>query len=225
MPVSGFPKQALEFLATLSRNNSVEWFHAHRVTYDEMVREPMVELVKSINLRLATFAPAYAARLPSAISRPNRDTRFSRDKAPYRTDISAVFPREGSAKQEAAGFFFRIAPDGVEVVGGVYVPGQPELDRLRRWIADNHQELTRILAGSALRRTMGPLQGEQLQRVPREYPADHPAAPLLRRKQWFLRRILPPGIATTKRLEQELATRFKLMTPLVSALDQALGNA
>jgi uncharacterized protein (TIGR02453 family) len=225
MPFSGFPPKGLEFLATLSRNNSAEWFHAHRVRYDEAVREPMVELVTSINLRLATFAPAYLARLPGAISRPNRDTRFSKDKAPYRTDISAVFPREGCAKQEAAGFFFRIAPEGIEVLGGVYVPGQPELDKLRQWIAGRHQELTRILAGIALRRAMGPLQGEQLQRVPREFPADHPAASLLRRKQWFLRATLPPAVATTKRLEQELATRFKLMTPFVTALDLALGNA
>jgi len=224
MAFTGFPQGGMDFLAALTRHNTKEWFQAHRPTYDQQVREPMVELVKGLNTRLEGFASAYLAHVPGAISRPNRDTRFSKDKKPYRTDIAAVFPRQGREKQEAAGFFFRISPEGIEVIGGVYLPGPPELARLRRWIATHHRELTRILEAAPLCRAMGTLQGEQLQRVPKEFAPDHPAAALLRHKQWYLRAALPPGQATDRRLEQELAKRFRLMTPFVTVLDGALGN-
>jgi uncharacterized protein (TIGR02453 family) len=124
----------------------------------------------------------------------------------------------------AAGFFFRIQPAEVEVIGGAYMPDAGALTRIRRWIAAKPETLSRIIGAGRLRRSMGVLRGEQLQRVPREYGPDHPAAPLLRHKQWYFRASLPPRLLGSRRLEHELATRFEIMTPFVMALDRVLGN-
>lgn len=223
-PYAGFPADGLRLLAELSRNNSVEWFHAHKARYLATVKTPVVELAEQVNAALAPFAEAYAARLPAAVSRPNRDTRFSKDKAPYRTDIAVVFPRNGLEKQRAAGFFFRIHPDGADVIGGVVVPGADELRTLRTWIGTHHAQLTKVLAARPLRATMGELRGDTLQRVPRPFDAGHPAGDLLRHTQLYFERTLPRAVVTSPRLLPELVKSFKVMTPFVETLDAALGN-
>lgn len=143
---------------------------------------------------------------------------------PYRTDISAVFPRAGLEKQQAAGFFFRIGSDGAELIGGAFMPGTAELARFRKWLLNEHRRFGRIVSAAPLHRVMGNLLGEQLQRVPKGLPPDHPAADLLRRKQFYLRRVLPASLISTPRLRTSLVESFKVMVPFVTALDEGLGN-
>jgi uncharacterized protein (TIGR02453 family) len=224
MAFEGFPREGTTFLARLARHNSKEWFQANREVYQQAVREPMLALVEALNRRLEGFAPAYVARLPGAVSRPNRDIRFSKDKHPYRTDIAAVFPCKGREKHEAAGFFVRISPEGAEVVGGVFMPDAKALKRIRDWIGRDPESLMRLISHPRLRRMMGGLQGEQLQRIPKEYGKDHPAGTLLRHKQWFFRSTLAAKLVNSNRLETEVAARFEVMTPFVTSLDRALGN-
>lgn len=219
-----FPPAGIRFLKELERNNTVEWFHANKDRYTEWVRAPMLQLVEAVNASLRTFAPAYLVHLPGALSRPNRDTRFSKDKAPYRTDIAAVFPRNGLEKHRVAGFFLRVSAAGTEVLGGVYMPGPDELRALRAWLDRHHAEFSKLVSDPALRRCMGALQGDRLQRVPKPFPQDHPAASLLRHTQLFFRHILPAAVTTSPALEQEVTRRFRTMTPFVAALDRALAT-
>ena len=219
---NGFPPAGIRFLKEFERNNTTAWFRANKGRYDETVRAPMVELVEAVNSSLTDFAPAYLARLPGGLSRPNRDTRFSKDKTPYRTDIAVVFPRNGREKHQAAGFFLRVSPAGAEVLGGVYLPGPAELRALRAWLARDHAEFSTLITNPGLRRCMGTLQGKCLQRVPRDFAPDHPAAALLRHTQLYFQTILPVSVVTTPALVPEAIRRFKAMTPFVTALDRAL---
>jgi len=220
----GFPREGLRFLAELARNNTTEWFRANKERYDRDVKAPMVSLVEAVNESLDEFAPAYTGRKPGTISRQNRDTRFSKDKSPYRTDIAAVFPRDGREKHEAAGFFFRIAPSGGEMLGGVYMPGPDQLRKLRKYIAANHKKFVSLLEAKALASLMGEVQGEELKRVPKEYDAEHPAGLLLRKTQLYFQRQLGPKIVTSSKLHGEIVKSFRAMTPFVETLDEALGN-
>lgn len=217
----GYPAAGLEFLAQLARHNRKDWFEAHRDTYERCLKAPTVELVTALNGSLARFAPAYRVAAPAkAVSRIHRDTRFSRDKSPYKTEVSVVLPREGKPKEESAGFYFAVSADGVEVLGGTYVPGPEQLAALRRRLLTDHGKLRALIDDPALQRRMGPLEGDQLKRPPRGLPADHPADDLLRRTQLFFRAQLPAAVATTPKLLTELAARFEAMTPFVEFLDQ-----
>ncbi len=221
----GIPEAGVAFLAKLKENNTKDWFQANRKIYEKELRAPMVELVEAVGHELEGFAPEYAPPNPSkALSRINRDIRFSANKAPYNTQMSAVLSCRGAKKSDAAGFFFGISPEGVDLVGGVYMPGPPQLRAIReRWAEDGDAFLS-IAGEDGLTRLMGSLQAEQLKRVPRGYAPDHPAADLLRNKQAYFRSSLPPELASTPDLLPALIERFRAMTPFVRYLDEAIAG-
>jgi len=218
----GFPKEALAFFRSLERNNRREWFQPRREIFEQKVRKPMVELVNALNAELAQWAPDYINEPERAIYRIYRDTRFSSDKTPYKTHIAAVFPKRGMEKHAGAGFYFSVSPKEIEVAGGVYMPSPANLLAIRRHLADNYEEFRRILRSRTLRSLMGELQGDQLSRVPKGFPPDHPAADLLRYKQWLFYVLLDPGLATTPRLLPEIASRFRALLPVVEFLNRPL---
>src|SRR5690348_4568438 len=91
-PFSGFSPDALSFLRVLKRNNRREWFQPRKEKYETLIKAPMLELIESLNQRFMDFAPNYITLPQKSIYRIYRDTRFSKDKTPYKTHISAIFP-------------------------------------------------------------------------------------------------------------------------------------
>jgi uncharacterized protein (DUF2461 family) len=87
-------------------------------------------------------------------------------------------------------------------------------------LEQNHQEFAAILGNNSLRKTVGELQGEQLSRMPKGFPVNHPAEDLLRRKQWYLESTLPVSVLTSPRVIPELAKRFAVMAPMVEFLNR-----
>lgn len=219
---AGFPAEGIEFLRALERHNRREWFQPRKLLYEEKVRAPMRALVEAINAQLMKFAPDYVTDPEKAIYRIYRDTRFSHDKRPYKTHIAAIFPRRGMAKHAGAGLYFQVSAQEVEVAGGVYMPPPENLLIMRRRLLEHHEEYRRIAADRAVRRLLGEVVGERLARVPKGFPADHPAADLLRWKQWYYDVQLDAGLALTPRLLPELVKRFRAMLPLVEFFNRSL---
>ena len=219
---AGFPPEALGFLRGLARNNRREWFQPRKAVFETSVKQPMRELVTALNQALAGFAPEYATDPEKAIFRIYRDVRFSKDKKPYKEHIAASFPLHGGMAHGHGGFYVAISRKEVAVGGGVYMPEPAALLAIRNHIAERHAELRRILANPKVRRLLGDLQGEQLARVPKGFCADHPAADLLRFKQFVLYVELPPGIATSPTLYQEIVDRFRAMVPFLRFLNAPL---
>lgn len=220
----GFPSEAVTFFRSLKRNNKREWFQARKHIFDEKVKAPMVELVTALNAEMTKFAPEYVTDPQKAIYRIYRDTRFSHDKTPYKTHIAAVFNRRGLEKHAAAGLYFSVSPEEIEVAGGVYMPGREQLLAIRNYLAENYEEFRRIIRRQSLRALMGELWGNQLSRAPKGFPADHPAADVLRYKQWLVYVLLDSGIATTPKLLPEVAKRFRVMVPFVEFLNSAVSQ-
>src|SRR5271169_4367613 len=110
---AGFPPEALTFLRALKKHNEREWFQPRKETYEEKVKAPMIELVAVLMQRLADFAPEYVADPAKAVYRIYRDTRFSKDKTPYKTHIAAVFTPQGQGKESGAGYYFSVTPDEI----------------------------------------------------------------------------------------------------------------
>ncbi len=218
----GFSPEALAFFRSLKRNNRREWFQPRKHIYEEKVRHPMIELVDAVNAALAEFGPAYINEPEAAIYRLYRDTRFSPDKTPYKTHIGAIFPRRGLVKHACAGLYFAISHTEVEVAGGVYMPTADELRAIRLHLLDCHEEFRRLLKQRALRTLMGELQGDQLSRVPKGFPCEHPAADLIRYKQWLHYVTLDPKLATTPKLYPEIVKRLRVLIPVMEFLNAPL---
>jgi uncharacterized protein (TIGR02453 family) len=220
----GFSPQALSFLRALKRNNRRDWFQPRKEKYEALIKTPMLEFAACLNEEFARFAPAYVTPPEKAVYRIYRDTRFSPDKTPYKTHIAAIFPRHSAVKREGAVFYLHFTEKELLAFSGVWGPDRDELLAYRTLLRDNHEEFEAILGNKSLRRLVGGLQGEQLTRMPKGFPVDHPAEGLLRQKQWYLESTLDIALLTTPRVVPELARRFALMAPMVEFLNRSFAQ-
>jgi uncharacterized protein (TIGR02453 family) len=219
---AGFPHEMIRFFRGLKRNNRREWFQPRKHLFEQHVKAPMLELVAALNAELARFAPDYVTDPTKSIFRIYRDTRFSADKTPYKTHIAAWFRRRGPKDLHLGGFYFSVSSDEIEVAGGLYHPPPETTLLVRTHISENYAELRRILANRTARRLMGDLQGDELTRAPKGFDPKHPAASLIKKKDWILDAKLDPGLATTPKLYREIADRLRVMAPLVEYLNRPL---
>jgi len=216
----GFSQQAISFLRGLERNNRREWFQPRKPIYEEHIRTPLEQLVNAINAELAEFAPRYVTPVKKAMFRIYRDTRFSKDKRPYKTHIAATFYLQNLAKSAGPCFYFHFTSKELLIFAGVYMPEREELLGIRNLLAERHQDFRELVRARTLRNAMGELQGEQLSRVPKGFAKDHPAEDLLRRRQWFVESILDGGIVSSGRILPEIVSRFRAATPMLEFLNQ-----
>src|SRR5437763_9522907 len=118
-----------------------------------------------------------------AIFRIYLDTRFSKDKRPYKTHVAATFYLQNLCKAAGPCFYFHFTPKELLVFAGVWMPEREELLAIRNLLAERHQEVRQLLRGNAVRKLMGELKGERLSRVPKGFDKEHSAGDLIRGKQ------------------------------------------
>ncbi len=205
---SPFTRKTLAFLRALKRNNDRDWFRARKADYEQHVRSPMIALLEQLARDLPAFAPELVSDPRVCLFRIYRDTRFSSDKRPLKTNVAAYFPSRKFPKGEGAGLYVEVAPQWVWMGGGIYMPSSSELSAIRAAIAEDHRRFRRVVTAPAFRRAVGELSGEQLTRVPRGYVKDHPAAEYLRHRQFIGGREYPSDFALGSRFSFELPTVF-----------------
>src|SRR4051794_7730599 len=105
---SAFPAQGLQFLRSLKRHNNREWFQTHKSEYEQYLKKPMTELIEAVHVDFQRIAPEMVASPKVSSYRIHRDTRFSKNKLPYKTHVAAIFPRAGLAKHEGAGLYLHV---------------------------------------------------------------------------------------------------------------------
>ena len=222
MPVPQFTAKSLTFLRGLKRNNRRDWFNAHRDVYVAHVRQPMLAFVDALAHDLRDFAPDIVADPKTAMYRIYRDIRFSENKAPYKTHVAASFPTRGLPKHVGAGLYFHVSPDEVWIGGGMYAPDTARLLAVREHIARHTNQLRAIVESPGFKRSVGTLHGERLQRVPRGFPKDHPAAEYLKFKQFLAGGDVPLALAAGPKLYPRVLSVFRQVAPLVRFLNEPL---
>ena len=219
-----FNPETLRFLRALKRNNRREWFNAHRDDYERHVRAPMIAIVERLASDFRSFAPELVASPKISMYRIYRDTRFSENKAPYKTHVAAVFPTRGLAKHEGAGLYFHISHQDVWIGGGMYAPQPPQLYAVREHIAANAGQLRAIVESPAFRRAIA-LEGEKLSRVPRGFPKDHAAAEYLKFRHFIAGAEFPASLAASPKFYPTLLSTFRAVIPLSRFLNTPLVGA
>lgn len=219
---TGFPPEGLAFLRDLEANNDREWFQPRKADYERLLRDPMLALAADVYRDLLTYAPAYATEPAKALYRIYRDTRFSKNKTPYKTHVAVLFSHMDLVRNAGAAIYLHVSNQENWLGGGIYMAGTAELQALRSHLADNPDDLRRVLRSKAVREAFGELQGDKTSRPPRGIAKDHPALDLLARKQWLLARETEPATCCTPEFGTEVRRLVKLLVPFVDALNAPL---
>lgn len=220
-PFDGFPKEGITFLKKLKKNNNREWFAKHKHEFEESVKLPMQSLIATMKQPMASAAPEFLVDPKKSMFRIYRDTRFSKDKSPYKTHAAAVFHLKGHWEQ-SAGYYLHIEPGEVFLGGGIYMPNGSQLKSIRSAIDARSKEFLTIVQHKTFKKIFGELKGEKLQRSPLGFSPDHPMAEWLKLKQFFAhvswkeRECYSPGFVSN------VIGVYKDLLPLVRFLNSAL---
>jgi uncharacterized protein (TIGR02453 family) len=217
-----FSEESLKFLRALKRNNRRDWFDPRKPLFESTLKAPMLKVVEAVTGAMADFAPDHIRPAQKCMMRIYRDTRFSNDKTPYKSNVAAWWSRHGLEKTSGGGFYFHLAATELVIAAGVYMPEREQLMAIRTFLLDHHQELRKLLAGKKLRRLFESDHGELLSRPPKGFPKDHPATDLLKCRQWAIVARLPPEAALDPSLVRQIVAHFRAAAPLVALLNQPL---
>ncbi|MEP2103132.1 MAG: DUF2461 domain-containing protein [Parasphingorhabdus sp.] len=211
--------ELFDFLRELEQNNNREWFKARKKRYEAEVVDPVTDFIVNMAARVAAISPHITADpRPNGGSRFRiyRDTRFSKDKSPYKTHVGCQFRHEAGKDAHAPGFYVHLGPGEVFFGGGVWGPQGEALRNIRQRIVDKPARWEEAVEGLDLR-------GDQLVRAPKGFDAEHPLIDDLRRKSFFSFQDADEKLATSKKFEDAVEAQFEKVAPLMGFVADAMG--
>lgn len=175
--------EIIQFLRELQQNNNRPWFQENKERYDAL-RVGFLDEVEELIRRISLFDPEVAGlEAKDCLFRIYRDTRFSPDKTPYKTYMSA-FIALGGRKSARGGYYLHLEPDNCLLSGGVWCPEPKLLKKLRQDIYDHIEEFVAIIEDPAFKAIYPTLEGDVLKRMPAGYPVDSPYGYILKHKDF-----------------------------------------
>jgi len=220
----GFPKDTMKFLKELKKNNNREWFNDNKPRYKQSVVEPMSEFVTAMKAPLKKISPHFIANPKphgGSMFRIYRDARFSKNKDPYKENIGCHFRHEAGKDAHAPGFYLHIEPGNVFFGGGVWMPPNPILNKIRTIMVAFPKSWQLILDDKGIKK-LGGIDGDGLKRIPRGYEQDHPFQQDLKRKSFFILQDSNDKIIHTPEFSKEVTKVFKTTSPLMKFLTKSL---
>jgi len=221
----GFSPDALQFLVDLAFNNERAWFQPRKQEYERLLKEPLEALCSDLAVELAARDIPLRSDPQKSPFRIYRDTRFSKDKSPYKTNVAASFPwvgngeatSEGQSERHGGGYF-SLSPEGTYMGGGMWHPEPARLAAFRRAVADDTKRTLAALNDPTFLARFEPVHGDSLKRTPQGYPPDHPQADLLRLKDVTFGREMPLDEVSSASLPSKLADDFAAAVPVMRFL-------
>lgn len=220
----GLPKDLFHFFDDLKKNNNREWFNENKDRYYESVVNPISEFIVRMTPRLRKISRHYIADPKphgGSMFRIYRDTRFSKDKTPYKTHAGVQFRHEAGRDAHAPGFYVHLAGDGLFMGGGVWNPAGPQLNRIRDYIADNARSWARVINARKVKE-VGGIRGDSLKRPPRGFDAEHVHIDSLKRKSFYVMTEAPASSALKPAFLDEVTEAFRRAAPLNRFITGAL---
>lgn len=202
---SGFPKDCLKFLKELAENNNREWFTQNRELYDTQVRLPAKQLIAVMADRFEDLGIPYRADDKTSMFRINRDTRFSKDKTPYKTNVGLFFPyvQSGSTGKpvENPGLYLHIESGQCFIGGGIYMPTPEQLKIIRTRLSERFDTWKNIISDKNFQSVFpSGIRGESLKTMPRGFESDDKAAEYIKQKQWYMWEPVPESALITEEI-------------------------
>lgn len=221
---AGFPAETAQFLSELAENNQREWFKENKHRYERHVLEPALEFINAMNPRLEKISRHFVAigkRTGGSLMRVYRDTRFSKNKTPYKTNVGIQFRHELGKDVHAPGFYLHIQPKNCFLGTGIWRPDSDALAAIRNSIAENPGKWKRARDSKRFVEHFR-LGGDRLKRPPRGYVANHPFIEDLKRKDFIAVSEFPINRIRSAEFIDEVAARYATARPLMKFLCAAL---
>ena len=214
-----FSPQLFAFLRELKQHNDREWFNANKQRYERDLKEPALAFVEDLGFRLPQVAPHLTADKRSMF-RIYRDTRFAKDKTPYKTHVGIYFRHARAAEADTAGLYLHLEPGHVFLGAGSWHPGSPALKRIRDALVARPDAWRAAVAAVAPVWRLA--EGESLKRAPAGYRPDHPLIDDIKRKSFAITSSLTQHEATASGFLDECEARAARARPFMEFLCAAL---
>jgi uncharacterized protein (TIGR02453 family) len=207
--------EVFDFLKTLEKNNTREWFAANKVEF------------KEIETAIKGFYAALMERMKQhdeieklKVFRIYRDVRFSKDKTPYKAHFAGSFTRAGAHRR--GGYYLRIKPGETFIAAGFWEPNKEDLFRIRKEFETDASEIRSIINAPTFKKTWGPLEGEELKTAPKGFDKEHPNIDLIRKKQFIFVRNMKDEEVLAPGFMDEVNNSFKKIRPYFDLMSDIL---
>jgi uncharacterized protein (TIGR02453 family) len=215
-PFTGFSRDAVQFLVELALHNERSWFQPRKAEYERLLKEPMEAMCRALAERFEADGLPLRADPTHSPFRIYRDVRFSADKSPYKTHVSAGFPWTGDGG--GVGAYFHLQPGEMLAGGGMWHPEPAQLAAWRQLVANDFDKVEATLKNPTFVGTFGSVSGDGLKRVPAGFAVDHPGAELLKLKDVTFGRPLSDDEVFSPNLQDTLSEAFAAAIPLLGLL-------
>ena len=213
--MSFFEKDFLDFFIELAPNNNKDWFDLNRKRYENSVKEPFKKFVNHIISKLAEIDPTFKElEAKDCIFRINRDIRFSKDKQPYKMQVSAIVSPLGKKSKAINGVYFELGPEHLRVYGGIYEIDKDDLLTVREGIAENIAEFQKTYNNPLFVKTFGELKGEKNKIIPKELKLAAEKEPFIFNKQWYFYTQFEPERILFDNLDETIINCYKAGRPV-----------
>jgi uncharacterized protein (TIGR02453 family) len=217
-----FTPDFFRFLRELAKNNNRDWFTANKSRYETVVRDPSLAFVRAVGPKLASISRHLVADprpVGGSVMRIYRDTRFSKDKSPYRTTVGIHFSHEpvGSEEEHLPGFFLHLAPSDSWVYSGQWMPDPRRLQQIRKALVDRPAEWKKVRAA------VPGIEGEMLKRPPPGFDPAHPLIEDIKRKGFTSGLAIKDAVVTAGDFPDQFVALCRSLDPLNRFLSKAIG--
>lgn len=225
MPATSLPVEVIAFLRDLAKHNERAWFNAHKQTYERDVQQPVLAFIEEIAPRLRKISRHLVAdpkKMGGSMMRIYRDTRFSNDKRPYKTNVGIQFRHKEGKDVHAPGLYIHVEPGSVFLAAGMWRPEREALNAIREAIAEKPKAWVAARDHAPFKKLFT-LKGDNLKRAPAGVAPDHPMIEDLRRTDFIAVRQLVEKDVTKASFADNAAGAFGDATPFMRFLCKAVG--
>ncbi len=212
-------QSTLRFLEVLKANNNRDWFQANKAVY-EHAHQNVIAFADALLDKMRIHDQIETASGKASLFRIYADTRFSKDKAPYKTHFGIRFSR--ATAQLRGGYYFHLEPGHSFMAGGFFAPNPDDLKRIREDISFNYEEWNELLSEPKFVETFGELRGDAVKTAPKGFDKEHPAIELLRKKQFILRHDFTDKEVLAPDFVEKLDQSFRNLRPFFDYMSEVL---
>jgi len=217
-----FTKEFITFFKELEKNNDREWFAVNKPLYEKAVKIPFEQFVTDLIAALSKEDKRLAVDPKKAIFRIYKDTRFSKDKTPYKVHASAAISAGGRKSTSEIGVYIELGAKHLGIAGGLYSPEKEQIEDVRAEIALDPKGWKKALNEKSFKSMWGGVQGERNKILPPDYKALMTEVPEIANKQFYYWVELPVSMITSEDLVKTIVKHYKASASVRSFLWKAL---
>jgi len=212
-----------QFFKDLAKNNHRDWFHENKKRYEKSVKDPFKAFTQEMINRVKALEPDLEQEPKDAVHRINRDIRFSKDKTPYKTKMSAVVSVKGRKSADYPSLFFELGPENVAIYGGAYSVDKDQLLSIRETIAGDIKGFQKVINDKGFTSKYNGIHGEKNKRIDKQLMEAAEQEPLIMNKNFYYYAKFDPEMVTDPKLADVFMEHYAAAKPVRDYLRKGLG--